>query len=50
MLQHMSSAPLASVYRPVRRFAADGNPDPAAARNLGADWAQEYVLYRRVAQ
>jgi hypothetical protein len=50
MVQHMSSEPLASVYRPVRRFAADGNPDPGAARNLGADWAQEYILYRRVAE
>jgi hypothetical protein len=50
MLQHMSSAPLVSVYRPVRRFAADGNPDPGAVRNLSADWAQEYVLYRRVAE
>lgn len=50
MLQHMSSEPLASSYRPVRRFAADGNPDPGAARNLGAAWAQEYILYRRVAE
>lgn len=50
MLQHMSSEPLASAYRPVERFAADGNRNPAAARNRGADWAQEYILYRRVAE
>ena len=48
MLQHMGAAPLASAYRPLRRFAVDGNPDPAAARNRGPDWTQEYILYRRV--
>jgi len=50
MLQHMSSEPLASAYHPVERFAADGNRDPGAARNRGADWAQEYILYRRVGE
>ncbi|HVA12497.1 MAG TPA: hypothetical protein VNF99_04560 [Stellaceae bacterium] len=48
MLTRMSAAPLASAYRPLRRFDVDGIADPRRIRNRSDDWAQEYIVYRRV--
>jgi hypothetical protein len=48
MLEAMARAPFASLYRPLQRFAIDGIADPSHARNRGDDWAQEYIVYRRV--
>lgn len=48
MLERMAQPPFAALYRPVQRFAADGVADPQRARNRGEDWAQEYILYRRI--
>lgn len=48
MLERMAQPPFASLYRPLQRFDADGIADPRRARNRGEDWAQEYILYRRV--
>lgn len=43
----MASGVLAETYVPVVRFAEDGDPSPAAQRNPGDGWTQEYVMYRR---
>jgi hypothetical protein len=36
----------AAAYRPVARFAADGDVDPAHLKNRGHDWSQEYIAYQ----
>ena len=48
-LDQMAREPFASLYRPVQRFDIDGVGNPSRARNRTEDWAQEYILYRRVA-
>lgn len=48
MLATMARAPFVSLYRPTQRFAIDGVADPSQARNHSEDWAQEYIVYRRV--
>ena len=48
MLEQMAKEPFASLYRPLQRFDVDGVSDPSRASNRSEDWAQEYIVYRRV--
>ena len=44
MLERMAQPPFAALYRPLRRFAADGIADPTQARNRSEDWARNHPL------
>ena len=47
-LDRMAREPFVSLYRPVQRFDIDGAQQSAVRAIAREDWAQEYIVYRRV--